>query len=230
MTQPERKSGCAAALVIVLLLVLVLVVIAGTGAYVVWQRQQIVVEQVAAREAQEAAMRAAEVAASQEAFERQQKQSDQPDVGQGENGAATVETAVRNVLARQQAAWNAGDVDAFMRGYWNSEELSFSSGGTTTRGWQATLDGYHTRYPSLAAMGQLTFGELEVTPLGDDAALVLGQWSLARAPNDDAANEDSASGETLEDVGGNFTLVFRRIDGQWVIVHDHTSRAEADTR
>ena len=130
----------------------------------------------------------------------------------------TVETAVRAVLERQQTAWNAGDVDAFMQGYWHSDELSFSAAGTTTRGWQATLDRYHQRYPSREAMGQLTFSNLEVTAISGDAALVLGNWALARDSGD----------EPLDDLGGNFSLVFRRLDDRWVIVHDHTSRAEGD--
>jgi beta-aspartyl-peptidase (threonine type) len=87
--------------------------------------------------------------------------------------------------------------------------LTFSSNGKTTRGWQATLAGYLERYPTREKMGRLTLNGLEITPLGDAAALVLGQWKL-----------DGLS----EPVGGNFTLVFRKIDGRWVIVHDHTSR------
>jgi len=59
-------------------------------------------------------------------------------------------------------------------------------------------------------MGQLKFTQLEVTPLGDSAELVLGRWHLTRE----------------SPVGGNFTLVFRRIDGNWLIVHDHSSKAD----
>ena len=111
----------------------------------------------------------------------------------------------------QVDAWNRGDVDAFMEHYWKSDDLTFSSGGQTTRGWQATLDGYRKRYPTREKMGRLTLDGLEITPLGDAAALVLGEWKLDRAS---------------EPIGGNFTLVLRKIDGRWVIVHDHTSRLE----
>src|SRR4051812_48671874 len=117
--------------------------------------------------------------------------------------------AIEAVLRAQQAAWNAGDVPAFMDHYWKSDDLTFSSGGKTTRGWQATLDGYRKRYPSREKMGQLTLSSFEITPLGDTAALVLGRWNLDRPS---------------EPVGGNFTLVLRKIDGRWLIVHDHTSR------
>ena len=118
-------------------------------------------------------------------------------------------TAIESVFRAQQDAWNRGDVEAFMEHYWKDGDLTFSSGGKTTRGWQATLDRYRERYPTREAMGQLTLGEFELFPLGDSAALVLGTWKLDR--------------ET-EPVSGNFSLVLRKIDGEWVIVHDHTSR------
>ena len=71
------------------------------------------------------------------------------------------------------------------------------------------MSGYRERYPTREKVGRLTFGNLEVTPLEDAAALVLGEWSLERES---------------EPTSGNFSLVFRKIDGRWVIVHDHTSR------
>lgn len=116
------------------------------------------------------------------------------------------------VIEEQARAWNAGDLDGFMKHYWNDERLSFSSGGRTLRGWQTTLDNYRRRYPTKAAMGKVSFSELELEPLGDDAAFVLGRWRV-----------EPAEGPAK---GGNFTLVFRRIDGRWVIVHDHTSASE----
>ncbi len=122
---------------------------------------------------------------------------------------AAVREAIQKVFRAQQEAWNGGDVRAFMDHYWKSDDLTFSSGGKTTRGWQATLDGYRERYPTREKMGRLTLSGLEITPLGDAAALVLGQWKLDRQS---------------EPVGGNFTLVLRKIEGRWVIVHDHTSR------
>jgi len=120
-------------------------------------------------------------------------------------------TDIESVLTKQAAAWNRGDIESFMGHYWKSDQLTFSSGGETSRGWQATKERYLRRYPSREQMGQLKFTQLETTLLGDSAALVLGRWHLMR---------DSSPLE------GNFTLVFRRIDGNWVIVHDHTSRAE----
>ena len=120
--------------------------------------------------------------------------------------------AIEQVLRVQAEAWNRGDIAAFMEHYWKSDELTFSSGGQTTRGWQATKDSYLKRYPTRELMGKLTFSQLEIKPLGTDAALVLGRWQLDREMP----------------VGGNFSLVLRRMDGRWLIIHDHTSRTPAN--
>lgn len=120
--------------------------------------------------------------------------------------------AIGRVLDEQVAAWNRGDLDAFMDGYWRSPDLVFTSGGNVQRGWQTTLDRYRASYgTSPETMGRLTFSDLEVHPLGDGAAWALGRWAL---DND---------GETM---GGVFSLVFREVDGRWVIIHDHTSLSE----
>jgi len=116
--------------------------------------------------------------------------------------------AVENVLLRQEAAWNRGDIDAFMSGYWNNPGVRFVSGDRIVYGWAATLARYHARYATREKMGQLAFSDLHIDMLAPDAALVMGNWRLARA------------GDLPH---GIFTLVFRKIDGQWVIVLDHTS-------
>ena len=120
--------------------------------------------------------------------------------------------AVGEVLERQQSAWNRGDLEGFMAGYWRSPDLVFTSGGTVRRGFDTLLERYRTTYGSGASMGRLDFSQLEVHPLGPEAAWALGRWSLAR-------------GE--ERLGGVFTLVLRRLDGGWRIVHDHTSSNSA---
>ncbi len=117
---------------------------------------------------------------------------------------------INHVLADQADAWNAGDVEKFMSSYWHSKDLTFSSGGTVTRGWESALQRYKRKYPTREAMGQLAFDGIEVAVLGRDSALVLGDWHLDREGP----------------VGGAFSLVMRRIGGEWVIVHDHTSRRE----
>ena len=117
--------------------------------------------------------------------------------------------AIHAVLSAQQAAWNRGDVDAFLVGYWRSPELTFSGSSGVARGWEGVLARYKKSYPDKAAMGQLDFSELEFRFLGPDAALVLGRWHLKR--------------EKEEDVGGVFTLVWERFPDGWKIIHDHTS-------
>lgn len=119
--------------------------------------------------------------------------------------------AILAVVERQQSAWNSGDIDGFMQGYWPSPELRFASGGTVTTGWQETRDRYHQRYSNRALMGKLSFDKLEVDQLSDDAAIVHGQWTLIREH---------------DQPWGLFTLVFKHIDGDWKIVSDTTTSAD----
>ena len=129
-------------------------------------------------------------------------------VGYGQERTPGADTALRALLTSQAADWNRGDIDAFMRGYWNSPEITFAGTSGVSRGWQTVLDHYHKNYPDRAAMGHLDFSEIEITPLGNDAALILGRWHL---------NRDAGP------VGGIFTLVARRFPEGWRIIHDHTS-------
>jgi beta-aspartyl-peptidase (threonine type) len=121
--------------------------------------------------------------------------------------------AVRAVLDAQVEAWNRGDLEGFMAGYWRSPELVFCSGATVTRGWDATLERYRKRYQAEGReMGRLGFDAIEVLPLGPAAAAARGAWRLRMRDG----NEPH----------GLFTLLLRRTDGAWRIVHDHTSSAE----
>ena len=117
--------------------------------------------------------------------------------------------AVRRVLDDQVVAWNKGDLEAFMAGYWKSEKLSFFSGDKKTAGWQATLDRYRKRYQADGKeMGKLSFEELSIELLGDDHALVRGRFRLQLGK---------------EAPTGIFTLVLRKLPAGWRIIHDHTS-------
>lgn len=111
------------------------------------------------------------------------------------------------VMNAQSAAWNRGDIDEFMQGYWNSDKLVFVS-SRVTRGWRPTLENYKRSYPNKEAMGTLTFSDLETTVISKDAAVVLGSWALQRASDNPK---------------GRFTLIFRKFKEGWRIVHDHTS-------
>ena len=121
---------------------------------------------------------------------------------------AKISAEVQSVMNAQVLAWNAGDIEGFMRGYWKSEEMKFISGDNVSRGWQAALDRYKKNYDSKAKMGVLMFSELEVNVISKDAAVVLGSWALAR-------EKDNPKGK--------FTLIFRKFKDGWKIVHDHTS-------
>lgn len=126
---------------------------------------------------------------------------------------AAATAAVRAVLDAQVAAWNRGDLEGFMAGYWRSPELVFCSGATVTKGWDATLERYRKRYQAEGReMGRLSFDRIEVQPLGADAAFARGAFRLQMSDG--------------QEPHGLFTLVLRRMDGAWRIVHDHTSSAE----
>src|SRR3989440_9004005 len=113
-----------------------------------------------------------------------------------ESENADTASEIRAVLSAQQEAWNRGDVEEFMNGYWRSEETVFVSGDEVTRGWQKVLDRYKRNYSDRTKMGTLTFSNLEIAPLGDDAAVVLGAWKLKRAKDEPR---------------GRFTLILRRL-------------------
>jgi beta-aspartyl-peptidase (threonine type) len=122
---------------------------------------------------------------------------------------AVATKAIRKLLDDQAAAWNRGDLEGFMAGYWKSDDLTFYSGKDITRGWKATLDRYRKRYQAEGKeMGTLTFSDLRIEVLGADCALVRGRFHVAMKK------------EKLE---GLFTLLLRKTADGWRIVHDHTS-------
>ncbi|MBK6724299.1 MAG: nuclear transport factor 2 family protein [Pyrinomonadaceae bacterium] len=117
--------------------------------------------------------------------------------------------AIRKIMDDQDAAWNRGDLEAFMSiGYWKSDKLKFVSGDKITYGWQQTLDNYKKTYGTPDKMGKLTFSNLEIELLSKDAAFVTGSWHLKR-------EKDAPQGK--------FTLLFRKLKEGWRIVVDHSS-------
>ena len=124
--------------------------------------------------------------------------------------AEEIKTAIRAVLDQQVKDWNEGSIEKFMRGYAPSNTTRFASGGDVHLGWQTVLDRYKKTYVDKAAMGKLTFSDLDITVFSEDAALAFGRWRLER-------EKDEPS--------GLFTLVFRKTKDGWRIVHDHTSAA-----
>ena len=118
------------------------------------------------------------------------------------------EKEIRRLLATQTEAWNRGDIKGFMQTYWKSDSLMFIGKSGVTRGWQQTLDNYKKGYPDTAAMGKLSFDILSVQQLSPQSFFVVGKWMLKR---------------TIGDLSGHYTLLLRKLKGQWVIVADHSS-------
>lgn len=118
------------------------------------------------------------------------------------------EISIRKILTDQNNAWNNGNIEAFMNGYWKNDSLKFIGKSGITYGWDKTLNNYKKSYPDSVSMGKLTFDISEVTPLSEQYYFVIGKWFLKRS---------------ISDVGGHFTLIFRKIDAKWVIVADHSS-------
>ncbi len=117
---------------------------------------------------------------------------------------------IKAVLDAQMAAWNRGDLEGYMAGYWKSPDLVFFSNGSETRGWQATLDRYRKRYQGEGRqMGTLDFPQLDVVMLGADASLVRGRWHL-KMPDG-------------KEFGGMTSVILRKLPEGWRIVHDHSS-------
>jgi ketosteroid isomerase-like protein len=118
------------------------------------------------------------------------------------------EVIIRNAMNEQLAAWNTGDIDRFMLTYWQSDSLMFVGKSGITYGWQNTLNNYKKGYPDTAAMGKLDFNILEVKRLSVLYFFIVGKWHLTRS---------------IGDVGGHFTLLFKKIKNKWVIIADHSS-------
>ena len=117
---------------------------------------------------------------------------------------------LRKMLDDQTAAWNRGDLEAFMQGYWRSPEVTFFSGDTIIKGWEPTLARYRSRYQSAGKeMGKLSFTDENTEMLGSDAAMVTARWHL-----------EMSDGKKLE---GLTTILCKRMQEGWRIVHDHSS-------
>ncbi len=118
------------------------------------------------------------------------------------------EQAIRSVLQKQTEAWNRGDIKNFMNGYWENDSLLFIGKSGPKYGYETTLKNYEKGYPDTASMGKLAFQILQVKKLSTEYYFVVGKWQLTRS---------------IGDVGGHYTLLFRKIKNKWVIVADHSS-------
>ena len=118
------------------------------------------------------------------------------------------EKAIRNILQQQIAQWNQGDIEHFMKGYWENDSLVFIGKKGPVYGYNKTLSNYKKGYPNKDYMGTLSFDILSVNPLGTDYYFVIGKFHLHRK---------------VGEAEGHFTLLFRKINGEWKIIADHSS-------
>ena len=119
---------------------------------------------------------------------------------------------IKKIFYQQEKDWNKGDIDAFMQAYWKSEDLQFGGASGITKGWQQTLESYRKGYPDRASMGTLSFQIVDMTRHSEDVISLTGSWELER-------DKDRP--------GGYFLLIWRKINGEWKIVVDHTSQKPA---
>ena len=118
------------------------------------------------------------------------------------------ESAIREILNEQTHAWNQGNIERFMKTYWENDSLMFIGKNGVTYGWLNTLNNYKRNYPDTTAMGKLTFTILSVKRLSSEYFHVVGKWHLQRS---------------IGNLGGHYNLLFQKIKGKWVIIADHSS-------
>ena len=124
------------------------------------------------------------------------------------NASAQNESPVKKLLQDQTEAWNKGDLEAFMQTYWQSDSLLFVSKNGVTKGWKNTLENYKKSYPDKEAMGKLSFDLIEVKELSPQYYFVVGKWKLEKS---------------VGEFNGYYTLLIRKIKGEWKIIADHSS-------
>jgi uncharacterized protein (TIGR02246 family) len=124
--------------------------------------------------------------------------------------ATRTELDVVKVVLAQEKAWNAGDLEGYVKGYKNSPDTIFI-GKDVSKGYAQILEDYKRNYYNRASMGTLTFSELEVHSLSDAFAVCIGKYHLERAKKDGGPSD------------GQFSLVLEKTDQGWKIVLDHTT-------
>ncbi len=118
------------------------------------------------------------------------------------------EVSIRKVLNEQTRAWNDGNLEEFMQGYWKNDSLMFIGKSGINWGWKKTLENYKRGYPDTATMGKLSFNIIVVKRLSSEYYYVVGKWMLTRS---------------VGNLSGYYNLLFKKIKSQWVIIADHSS-------
>ena len=115
---------------------------------------------------------------------------------------------ILKLLEDQRQAWNRGDINEYMQGYNQSDSLLFVGKSGPQYGWNNTLKNYKKSYPDQSAMGYLSFDIKEIKMIAADHAFVLGSWHLKRQKDEPK---------------GYFTLIVKKIKGEWKVIADHSS-------
>lgn len=118
------------------------------------------------------------------------------------------ERKIIKLLHEQDESWNNGDIEGFMKTYWNNDSLMFIGKSGVTYGWNNTLNNYKKGYPNTEAMGKLNFNLIEIKKLSRKYYHVTGKWHLTR---------------TIGDLQGHFTILLKKVKGKWLIISDHSS-------
>lgn len=127
-----------------------------------------------------------------------------------QKGSKEVIAYISDAMLEQEASWNKGDLNGFMKHYWNSDSLRFIGKSGVNMGWKATLENYQQSYPNGSAMGKLKFSNLSVEFIDRETVFVIGSWLLER-------------GGEYENLSGFYSLIWKKKNGKWVIVVDHSS-------
>lgn len=127
-----------------------------------------------------------------------------------QKGSKEAMAYISDAMLEQEASWNKGDLNGFMKHYWNSDSLRFIGKSGVNMGWKATLENYQQSYPNGAAMGKLKFSNLSVEFIDRETVFVIGSWQLER-------------GGEYENLKGFYSLIWKKKNGKWVIVVDHSS-------
>lgn len=118
------------------------------------------------------------------------------------------ETVIRKMLSAQETEWNKGNLESFMKGYWQNDSLLFIGKNGPKFGYETTLENYKKGYPDTAHMGKFTSTIISIKKLSKSYYFVVGKWFLKRS---------------VGDATGYYTLLIQKINGEWVIVADHSS-------
>lgn len=126
---------------------------------------------------------------------------------------ATVRAELEAMLARAAANWNRGDLDAFMGDYLPSDSTTYVGSRGIVRGPSAIRAGYARLFTGELVRDSLSFIVLDVDPVAPDVANLIAQYILTRR----VGGRDSVTAR------GPTSLLVRRLEGRWRIVHDHSS-------